>query len=51
MNYIKIFEELLHVDTSDKLIAALKKNNLWDDDKLWRYYDIFIVFMCYVLSY
>lgn len=25
MNYIKIFEELLHVDTSDKLIAALKK--------------------------
>ena len=38
MNYIKIFEEILHLDTADKLIAALKKNNLWDDDRLWRYY-------------
>ena len=38
MDSYSIFSELLKTTNADDLINVLKKNNLWNDHKKWRYY-------------
>ena len=38
MDNFQICQQLIKAETSEELKSILKKNNLWDDKKLWRYY-------------
>ena len=38
MDNLKLFNELLYSQNVKELTDILKKNNLWDDEKIWRYY-------------
>ena len=38
MDSYKLFSELLITKNTDELTEVLKKNNLWDNQDMWRYY-------------
>ena len=38
MDSYKLFSELLITKNTNELIEVLKKNNLWDNQDMWRYY-------------